>query len=368
MKRLIPLCAALLLGIVPAAIVQTVTLSAQGVGGNVGVPIYVQTGQPGAPSATITGSVVDENGTPVANALVLASYEITMPDGLRRPVGGGSRSTDPSGQFTLERLRPGSYIVATVPLEMRVPNAVDQMTFGVTYFPGVSDLAKAEHVTATEGGGQPITIRVHRTRGFHVRGIVTSDNHRSAAGLTVQVLQTLFTSTFTLASAPVKADGTFDVAPVVPGVYSLMVRVGFGDANSAFGSTDVTISDHDLTGVRLNMTSGGVIHGRLVFKDLPKGPAPLGVSVHVGGAPPTAFGSPPPIPIVGRIPGPVPVSADWTFEIRGLNGRYRFILEAPGLPEYAVVRTVLDKEDIGNSLDVSITGGTHELLFYLNHR
>ena len=68
------------------------------------------------------------------------------------------------------------------------------------------------------------------------------------------------------------------------------------------------------------------------------------------------------------MPGPVPVSADWTFEVKGLYGRYRFSLQTTGLPDYAVVRTVLDKRDIGNSLDVPITEGVHELVFYLNRR
>jgi len=106
------------------------------------------------------------------------------------------------------------------------------------------------------------------------------------------------------------------------------------------------------------------LHGRLVLKDPPTEPPPLGLQVSAN-----YIASPAqPFPPVGRMPTPVSVSADWTFEITGLNGRYRFNLQTTGLPDYAVVRTVLDKQDIGSSLDVSITGGVHDLVFYLDRR
>jgi len=72
--------------------------------------------------------------------------------------------------------------------------------------------------------------------------------------------------------------------------------------------------------------------------------------------------------VIGRMSGSIAVAGDWTFAIRGLYGQYRFGLQTQGLPDYALVRTVLDGRDIGNTLDVSITGGSHELVFHLARR
>jgi hypothetical protein len=179
-------------------------------------------------------------------------------------------------------------------------------------------------------------------------------------------MQRVFSSSFTRAGATVQPDGSFDIT-LAPGMYTVFIRVGSADASAAMATADVRVTDSDVKDVQLNLVSGGTIHGRLVLKDPPKGPAPLGLSVQVNANIPAASAGPSGSP-VGRVLGPVPISADWTFEVKGLYGRYRFRLHTTGLPDYAVVRTVLDKRDIGSSLDVPITEGVHELVFYLNRR
>ena len=340
---------------------QSIQTPVVGTIGSIGGGVPISPAQPGSPSATISGSVLDDNDAPVANAMVQAWLEVTTPDGMRRQMG-SSRPTDQGGRFILERLQAAEYIVSVVPFGMRPYGPADQITYGLTFYPGVTDAAKAQRVTASESSGKPITIRVRRSPSLHVRGTVTSPSGRSPAGLSVQLAQTVFTNTMMRSNTVVKPDGTFDLSGVAPGAYTISARIGYNDANSDFAVAEIEVKDRDLDGVRLNLMSGGTIHGRVVLENGSKGTAPLGLSVTL------MPGLPQMSSIVGRMPGSAPVASDWTFQMSGLYGRYRFNLQTQGLPDYALVRTVLDRRDIGSALDVSITAGAHELVFYLAHR
>jgi len=318
---------------------------------------------PGMPAAKISGNVVDEAGNPVLRVMVQAWTEVTGPDGVRRQTGSSMSSADPRGQFTLERLQPGEYFVAVFPSPIYaspyMPAPADAMSYPTTYYPGVTSLAQAKKVSAS-ASPQPITISLRRVKALHLRGTLTSSTGRSTQGMHVQATQSIGTSRLTRGTAVAGPGGTFDIAGMTAGAYTLSASTGFPDGAGDFATKDVEIVDRDLEGITLPLTPGGVVNGRLMVEPPTRTPAPLALLVMPATSPPKP-GEPRP----NQIFRPAQVNADWTFQLRGLNGFYHFSLQMEALPDFAVVRTVFDGRDIGNTLDVPVTQGTHQLVFHL---
>jgi hypothetical protein len=372
MEATMPLPRTSLCGLIGAFTLLAVSASGQVVGtiGSTGggvivsqAPIGSQIMTPGMPAGKIGGKVVDENGNPVLRATVQAWAEVIGPDGQRRQMGNSMRSTDDQGQFTLDRLQPGEYFVVVFPSQIYVsplmPEAADGMSYPNTYYPGVTAQAQAQKVTASTSP-QPITIRVRRVKAFHLRGTLTSPTGRSTQGMRVQAVQSIGFNRMTHGTAVVGSDGSFDMAGITPGAYTISATTAFADMSGDFATKDVELVDRDLEGITLSLTPGGVINGRIMLEPPTRTPAPLALLVTASpGAPkpgeirPTQFLR------------PAQVNADWTFQVRGLNGLYRFNLQMESLPDFAVVRTVFDGRDVGNTLEVSVTQGTHQLVFHL---
>jgi hypothetical protein len=349
--------AAIAVSFVPDGAAQVVgsVIGGQGVPGTV-APMY-----PGGPSAAITGSIVDEEGRPLPRVMVQAWMETTTPDGVRRQMGGGMRPADDQGRFSLERIPPGDYVVAVVP-SPALPGSAETTTYPVTYYPGVTSIQQAQKVTAVVPPTKDITVPLRRVKAFHARGTVSSPTGRSTQGLQVQVLQRFGNGSMPRATGIVGPDGRFDIAGLASGTYTLSARVSmYTDSSTDFAMKEIDVVNGDLDGVELALTSGGTINGRIVFETPVSMPAPLDLSVMAA----PGFTSQNLGMITGQVPRPAAVGADWTFQIRSLSGQYHFTLQMQGLPDYAVVRTILDGRDIGSTLDVSINSGMHELIVYV---
>jgi hypothetical protein len=330
--------------------------------GGQGVPGTVTAMYPGGPSAAITGSIVDEEGRPLPRVMVQAWMETTTPDGVRRQMGGGGmRATDDQGRFSLERIPPGDYVVAVVP-SPAMRGSAETTTYPVTYYPGVTSLQQAQKVTAVVPPTKDITLALRRVKAFHVRGTVSSSTGRSTQGLQVQAAQRFGYGRMPRGTGVVGPDGRFDIGGLASGPYTLSARVSMNtDSSTDFVMKEIDVVSGDLDGVELALRSGGTINGRIVFETPVSMPAPLDVSVMTA----PAFTSQNLGMTTGQVPRPAAVGADWTFQIRGLSGQYHFNLQMQALPDYAVVRTVLDGRDIGGMLDASINSGMHELIVYV---
>jgi hypothetical protein len=330
--------------------------------GGQGVPGNVASMYPGGPWAAITGSIVDEEGRPLPRVTVQAWMETTMPDGVRRQMGGGMRAADDQGRFSLERIPPGEHVVAVVP-SPAMPGSAETTTYPVTYYPGVTSLQQAQKVTAVAPPTKDITLALRRVKAFHVRGTVSSPTGRSTQGFQVQVVQRFGYGRMPRGTGMVGPDGRFDIGGLASGSYTLSARVSmYTDSSIDFAMKEIDVVNGDLDGVELALTSGGTINGRIVFETPVSMPAPLDLSVMAA----PGFTSQNVGP--GQVPRPAAVGADWTFQIRGLSGQYHFNLQMQSLPDYAMVRTVLDGRDIGSTLDASINSGMHELIVYVAQR
>jgi hypothetical protein len=134
------------------------------------------------PYARIRGRVVDADGKPRANIAVAL-------DGLRAglPV---AETTDPDGNFTFNKLLPGSYMILARPKP--APSATkagdDRTATVITWFPTALERAQATPVIVRAGADAPsVEIRLRRIPVFRVRGLVLDESGNPAPKITVSL-------------------------------------------------------------------------------------------------------------------------------------------------------------------------------------
>jgi hypothetical protein len=119
---------------------------------------------------TIAGRVVEANGSPLAGANVtallkrldtLTGGDAPLPNGKPYLLPFGQRHTSERGEFTIERLPSGDYLVAASKV-------------GTTYYPNTTDESAAQIISVRTGRTtSDITIRMAAIRTFRVSGTVT---------------------------------------------------------------------------------------------------------------------------------------------------------------------------------------------------
>jgi Carboxypeptidase regulatory-like domain len=313
--------------------------------GDSGTPIELADGQAFdkatialARGAVIVGRVTDDDGLPLARVQV---YTVMYVPGSSRGIrSGNGGQTDDLGQFRLFGLPPGDYTVAA---EARgntfvAPNAPpeteeDKQGFMTTYFPGTADEASAQRVR-TKAGAETPGIEIHMVTGrlFHVTGVVTDSQGRSAARSSGSLLKRTanlsFSSSFGFST---DEQGRFQMRNIPPGTYRLTVRQqqqgprnpdGSPVDPGEFASIPLTINA-DMDDILITTSPGATIAGAIVFENGPpqvQGPFQMRVNA-MAGDPEGMMGAP--------TPQPAPVSPDLTFMMKGLAGEVLLRTNAP---------------------------------------
>lgn len=277
-------------------------------------------------AGVITGRIVDELGEPMASVQVTIQ-RLASAGGGRRLVGvgdgGGFDRTDDLGQFRLYGLPPGDYYVSATLREMpfvpmnTLPSTGASEGFAPTYFPGTASLADARRVTVR--AGQEVTnvsFALVSARTARVTGrITTSTGEPFAGGMLMVVPRSDVTvdGPVNISGVQVRADGTFQTAPLAPGAYTIVAQPrGDGrDGDSEVARVDITVDGVDVTDMMIVTGRGGVIRGRVVTDD--------GTPIDVPARQVRVFAQPrdPGRPMMGMRPGTV--RDDWTFELSGLT-------------------------------------------------
>jgi protocatechuate 3,4-dioxygenase beta subunit len=132
----------------------------------------------------ISGRVLDDDGDPVAGAVVQVLRQ-AYSNGRRQmfPFSGGQ--TDESGVFKLSNLMPGRYYLSAGPSRdgysydgtrraaAHSDSQKPEEQLITTYYPGVTDLASATQLEVISGRDMPgIDIRLHKSQVFRIRGTV----------------------------------------------------------------------------------------------------------------------------------------------------------------------------------------------------
>ena len=230
-----------------------------------------------ARAGVITGRLLDEYGDPVVDARVAAGRPLP-----RTPwyaAGTAITHTDDRGEYRLSGLGPGDYYVQAIALEYvqgkQLPQQQKGPRYRPTFFPNRTSVEDAERITVRAGEQlSNIDIVLALGRSFSVSGVGLDVDGRPAklASLTLTPLtadrragERAPQFQGDTSASVVQVDGTFQLAPVLPGVYSLsMLRRGDGGAVE-MAATRITVGEADVKDVVLTLGPAGGIRGRVVL-------------------------------------------------------------------------------------------------------
>ena len=232
--------------------------------------------------AVITGTITDADGQPAQGVQVTASSRrIATPMGQPRYAAAVNPvPTDDRGVYRIYGLPAGEYVVAGQPQpraaagmpvgEVRPMSAGVPGARGVTpspvFYPGVTDVARASHVTIAAGEERTgIDMQLQ-----YVALATVSGTAQITPGMTPPII--------TLArlgepggpdSVPIArpdAEGRFTFSSVRPGQYMLIARSGQAPGPVQWSNAEVTVDGDDVLNVALSAVPAISIAGRLAFE------------------------------------------------------------------------------------------------------
>jgi Carboxypeptidase regulatory-like domain len=279
----------------------------------------------------ITGTISDQDGTPVAGVSVRAmAYRSPLPTGERRlaPVGISASGTDDRGVYRIYGLPAGEYFLTAQPpappgeLRMLSASEVRQALADVkaaprsqwsrlpgippapaaqntgpapepgprgsyvpVFFPGTSDATRARPVIVESGQERAsIDFQLEYVPAVMVQGTVAGAG--TARFATVILAGRSSSSTgvdFLTRAAQPAPDGYFRFTGVTPGDYTLTSRViPAADASSGraasvplYASTDIVVAGEDVNGITLSPQPGLTVSGKIVFEGTTPFPAAI---------------------------------------------------------------------------------------------
>jgi hypothetical protein len=328
--------------------------------------------------AAITGHVLDEFGDPVANARVqVLRYQ--MVNGQRRLTpGGGADQTDDTVAYRIYGLAPGEYYVSGTlragqgPFNDNQDN--DTTTYAATYYPGTGNVTEAQRLTLGVGQEQPnVNFALQPVRTVKISGTALNSSGTALANGMITLAPADGAGGnvgFFGNGARVRADGSFTIANVSPGNYTLMAVAGPGGRGGAgfaaraggagiaalagaggqfvqqildeieMASVPVSVGGEDVTGLTIVTSKGASISGSVIAAE--GSVAKLSTNAIQIVAQSVDFQ---PGPFGGR---PARVDADGNFQLTNLTGQ-RFI-RVNGLPAQWTLKAVLfNGQDVTDS-------------------
>jgi protocatechuate 3,4-dioxygenase beta subunit len=304
--------------------------------------------------SVITGHVLDEDGEPLARALVTVQrYQYVR--GERQLTSAGSDQTDDRGQYRVFGLPPGDYYVSATagglaqilgrgfqfaagalagagrggrgaffggpPVEDAEP-----VGYAPTYYPGVTSAADATKVTVAPGqelGG--IDFQVQLVAMSTVSGTVIGSSGPVPVMLVPQDRGGVFRRQVLRAGS--QADGSFAIANVPPGHYTAIARSGGRGEDPRIGTQAVTVAGDNVTGISIALQPGVSLAGYITVESSGT-PAPVDYSGFRVDAPDVD-----PLPFVGGGPNTSGSRAEknGAFQINGLlPGRHYIRVNGQG--------------------------------------
>jgi hypothetical protein len=187
----------------------------------------------------ITGRITDARGRPAQNVRVHP---------IRREVTNGIPSlnampylpVDASGAFEFVNLPAGEYYFGASPFP-KDSEAGGSSGYAISYFPGTTELARAQPFVVKPGESREVNVSLLETRAFRVSGIAYDFTGKPvvSAGVLLSFETDPKWMTGTTRTA---ADGTFSLTGVQPGKYVLRVSRSLHDV----GELNVDVNDADV--------------------------------------------------------------------------------------------------------------------------
>lgn len=220
-----------------------------------------------APDSTLSGTVLDDAGSPVPGARIVAIAQVTA---IGQTIIQERSTTDAgsTGSFTLQGLRPGNYFVVAeppAPEEVQAPQQQKQPASPAgelvrTLFPRALSMEEATAIPITVGQS-PADVKVYLRRAatHHVRGKIAEPiqdkdlrialRPRGAANSEVLGFQGV-----------IEKNGTFDIGGALPGEYTLQL---LSHRPYRLARQNINIGTQDVDGVILNLLSPVTLEGKV---------------------------------------------------------------------------------------------------------
>jgi len=324
--------------------------------------------------AAITGRIFDEYGDAVANARVqVLRYQTVQGQRRLTPAGGGDQ-TDDTGSYRIYGLAPGDYYISATLRAANGPffddNNNDTTSYAATYYPGSGSVTEAQRVTVAVGQEQPnVNFALQPVRTVKITGTALNSMGTALSNGMITLMPAdgvggpgggpvLFT--FGGSNGRVRADGTFTIANVAPGSYTLMAVAGSGGGGRGGGfalriggpggggfdeiemaTMPLTVGNEDLTGLTVVASHGASLSGNVVAAE----GSVAKLSTNQIQIVAQSNGQFLPGPLGNR---PTRVESDGTFVLTGLTGQ-KFI-RVNGLPqEWTLKAVMLNGVDVTDS-------------------
>ena len=174
-------------------------------------------------AGVIAGEVRDDRGSPRSNVPVTAIRKI---EGGTTTLPGPQRTTNDLGEFRLDGLLPGEYVVLASPPAGRITT----VALMPTYYPATTDQKAASPVTvrAGETAGN-VFITMTSAPAFEISGVVVDEQGQPLPKILVSFVfsavqtgaPTQGTMQVRVAGVTTREDGTFRITGLGPGTYRL---------------------------------------------------------------------------------------------------------------------------------------------------
>jgi len=243
----------------------------------------------------IAGRIADEDGEPIAGATVRA-MRYQYQQGERRLVQAGGGQTDDKGQYRIWGLMPGDYYISATAAAIGGPGGrfggpfgpgafagpgggrfgtfnsdQEPVAYAPTYYPGAASVSQASPITlGVSQESLDISFSLQLVRTSRIAGkVMNSDGTPATNGM-----MTLGVDGVTGGGrgqpgisygARLQWDGSFTIANVPPGRYTLRARGG-DDDRPQYVEQPLTVSGDDISGLVLTLARGATITGTVTFQ------------------------------------------------------------------------------------------------------
>jgi hypothetical protein len=227
--------------------------------------------------AVIAGRIVDASGGQPPLLTVVALRQLTGPDGKTLATTAQRAETNTQGQFRVEGLAEGTYLLmaAPPPPPFASPRTPYTMVLAPTYYPGTADIDAAQVLTVVSGQVlDDLQFSLLLLPGHDVSGVVVDEAGSPLAGAIVALMADPAKGGLpTPTTGQTDQRGAFRIGGIVSGTYRLMAEIGAppvatGGPNRSIGGgavggvffggvapLEITVGDTDVTGLRIALST-----------------------------------------------------------------------------------------------------------------
>ena len=302
------------------------------------------------PHGALSGHVLDEDGDPVANAIVMAmTYSYAM--GHRKLIPVDTSTTNDRGEYRLGKLPPGHYYVSASALHVNPLGAAPPLPkdgapetgYVSTYYPHTTDVAQATKLDVTPAADiTGLTVQLQKSTVVRIKGqALTADGKPMTGG---QVMLMSMGNIGAMQMGSLNPEGRFELANIQPGSYTLMT-IQMGGGKPSMTMQPITVPKEGLTDLKLGAQPEKTIQGKVVTTG--NGKVDLkAVRVMLAGE-----GAMPTMPVLGT------VNETGAFTLKVTPSPYELTLTP--IPPGTYLKSVMlnGHEMLGKALDFSSGGG-----------